>query len=192
LIFDEVMTGFRVHKGGAQTLYGIKPDLTTLGKVIGGGLPVGAYGGKKEIMQLVAPLGPMYQAGTLSGNPLAMSAGIAALDLIKAKDCWEEMEQAARRLESGISSAAQKAGIPIQQTRVGTMFTTFFSETKPVDWNTVRVADKTRFGKFFQKMLENGVYLAPSQFEAGFLSVLHDDGIIDATIEAATDAFHDL
>jgi glutamate-1-semialdehyde 2,1-aminomutase len=192
LIFDEVMTGFRVHKGGAQTLYGIKPDLTTLGKVIGGGLPVGAYGGKKEIMQMVAPLGPMYQAGTLSGNPLAMSAGIAALDLIRDAGCWEEMEQAAGRLEMGISSAAKRAGIPIQQTRVGTMFTTFFSETKPVDWNTVKVADKARFGKFFQRMLENGIYLAPSQFEAGFLSILHDETIIDATIEAATKAFLDL
>jgi glutamate-1-semialdehyde 2,1-aminomutase len=189
LIFDEVMTGFRVHKGGAQTLYGIQPDLTTLGKVIGGGLPVGAYGGKKEIMQLVAPLGPMYQAGTLSGNPLAMRAGIAALDIIQGTDCWEEMEQAAGRLEAGIASAAKKAGIPIQQTRVGTMFTTFFSETKPVDWNTVKVADKIRFGKFFQKMLENGVYLAPSQFEAGFLSIQHDEQIIDATIEAASEAF---
>jgi len=189
LIFDEVMTGFRVHKGGAQTLYGIQPDLTTLGKVIGGGLPVGAYGGKREIMGLVAPLGPMYQAGTLSGNPLAMSAGIAALDLIRGDDCWEEMEQAAGRLEAGISSAAEKTGIPIQQTRVGTMFTTFFSETKPVDWNTVKRADKVRFGKFFQKMLENGVYLAPSQFEAGFLSIQHDEAIIDATIEAAAEAF---
>lgn len=189
LVFDEVMTGFRVHKGGAQTLYNITPDLTTLGKVIGGGLPVGAYGGKKEIMQLVAPLGPMYQAGTLSGNPLAMCAGIAALNLIRSEDCWGEMEQAAGRLEAGISSAAAKAGIPIQQTRVGTMFTTFFSETKPVDWNTVKVADKARFGRFFQKMLENGVYLAPSQFEAGFLSILHDERIIEATIEAAAEAF---
>ena len=192
LIFDEVMTGFRVHKGGAQTLFGIKPDLTTLGKVIGGGLPVGAYGGKKEIMQMVAPLGPMYQAGTLSGNPLAMSAGIAALDLIRGNDCWEEMEQAAGRLEAGILSAANAAGVPIQQTRVGTMFTTFFSETRPIDWGTVKVADKVRFGKFFQRMLENGVYLAPSQFEAGFLSILHDDGIIDATLEAATEAFRAL
>ena len=192
LIFDEVMTGFRVHKGGAQTLYDIQPDLTTLGKVIGGGLPVGAYGGKREIMQMVAPLGPMYQAGTLSGNPLAMSAGVAALDLIRGEDCWEEMEQAAGRLEAGISFAAKKAGIPIQQTRVGTMFTTFFSETRPVDWNTVKVADKTRFGKFFQKMLENGVYLAPSQFEAGFLSILHDETIIDMTLEAVTQAFRTL
>jgi glutamate-1-semialdehyde 2,1-aminomutase len=143
-------------------------------------------------MQMVAPLGPMYQAGTLSGNPLAMSAGIAALDIIRSEDCWEEMEQAAGRLETGISSAAKETGIPIQQTRVGTMFTTFFSETRPVDWNTVKGADKVRFGKFFQKMLENGVYLAPSQFEAGFLSILHDEAIIDATMEAATKAFRTL
>ncbi len=157
LIFDEVMTGFRVHKGGAQTLYNVKPDLTALGKVIGGGLPVGAYGGRKEIMQLVAAAGPMYQAGTLSGNPLAMSAGLAALNLIRDDAPWEKMDQAAAALETGIASAAEHAGIPIQQTRVGTMFTTFFSETKPVDWNTVKVADKVSFGKFFQRMLENGV-----------------------------------
>jgi glutamate-1-semialdehyde 2,1-aminomutase len=185
LIFDEVMTGFRVHKGGAQTLYTIKPDLTTLGKVIGGGLPVGAYGGKREIMQMVAPAGAMYQAGTLSGNPLAMAAGLAALDLIRDDEVWRKLDQAAVRLEAGISAAAESAGVPIQQTRVGTMFTTFFSETKPVDWNSAKGADKVRFGKFFQKMLENGVYLAPSQFEAGFLSTMHDDKIIDATIHAA-------
>src|SRR5687768_2348096 len=136
LIFDEVMTGFRVHKGGAQALFNIKPDLTTLGKVIGGGLPVGAYGGKKEIMQLVAPAGPMYQAGTLSGNPLAISAGIAALSLIQDDECWMELEQVAAKLETGVLSAAQQSGISIQQTRVGTMFTMFFSETKPVNWNT--------------------------------------------------------
>jgi glutamate-1-semialdehyde 2,1-aminomutase len=189
LIFDEVMTGFRVHKGGAQTLYNIKPDLTTLGKVIGGGLPVGAYGGKREIMQLVAPAGPMYQAGTLAGNPLAMSAGIATLNLIRGDEVWRKLEQAGARLEAGIAAAAEHAGIPIQQTRVGTMFTTFFSETKPVDWNTVKVADKVRFGKFFQKMLANGVYLAPSQFEAGFLSILHTDEIVDRTLEAVTEAF---
>lgn len=189
LIFDEVMTGFRVHKGGAQTLYNIKPDLTTLGKVIGGGLPVGAYGGKKEIMQLVAPAGPMYQAGTLSGNPLAMSAGIAALSLIRDEECWMQMEESAAALEAGISSAAQHAGIPIQQTRVGTMFTTFFSETKPVGWNTVKAADRAQFGKFFQKMLENGVYLAPSQFEAGFLSIMHTDAIIEKTLHAVTEVF---
>ncbi len=189
LIFDEVMTGFRVHLGGAQTLYDIKPDLTTLGKVIGGGLPVGAYGGKKEIMQLVAPLGPMYQAGTLSGNPLAMSAGIAALSLIRGENVWRKLEQAAARLEAGVASAAEQVGIPIQQTRVGTMFTTFFSETKPVGWNTVKVADKVQFGKFFQKLLANGVYLAPSQFEAGFISTLHTDEIIDRTIEAVMESF---
>jgi glutamate-1-semialdehyde 2,1-aminomutase len=189
LIFDEVMTGFRVHKGGAQTLYNIQPDLTTLGKVIGGGLPVGAYGGKKEIMQLVAPAGPMYQAGTLSGNPLAMSAGIAMLSLIREEETWRKLEQAAVKLETGVLSAANHAGICIQQTRVGTMFTTFFSETTPVDWNTVKVADRAQFGKFFQKMLENGVYLAPSQFEAGFLSTMHTDEIIEKTIEAVTEAF---
>jgi glutamate-1-semialdehyde 2,1-aminomutase len=189
LIFDEVMTGFRVHKGGAQTLYNIQPDLTTLGKVIGGGLPVGAYGGKREIMQLVAPAGPMYQAGTLSGNPLAMSAGLAALELIRSEDCWESLDQAASQLEMGIASAAKQAGIPIQQTRVGTMFTTFFSETKPVDWNTVKVADKVSFGKFFQKMLESGVYLAPSQYEAGFLSILHSESIIEDTLTAVTEVF---
>ena len=189
LIFDEVMTGFRVHLGGAQSLYNIKPDLTTLGKVIGGGLPVGAYGGRKEIMQLVAPAGPMYQAGTLAGNPLAMSAGIAALSLLREEKCWEKLEQAAGRLEAGISSAAKNAGVPIQQTRVGTMFTTFFSETKPVDWNTVKVADKSCFAKFFQKMLEGGVYLAPSQFEAGFISTLHSSDVIDATIRVAEEAF---
>jgi glutamate-1-semialdehyde 2,1-aminomutase len=188
LIFDEVMTGFRVHRGGAQTLYNIKPDLTTLGKVIGGGLPVGAYGGKKEIMQMVAPLGPMYQAGTLSGNPLAMSAGIAALDLIWDEKVWAQMEKSASQLEAGISSAAKSAGVPIQQTRVGTMFTTFFSETKPIGWNTVKVADKARFGKFFMKMLENGIYLAPSQFEAGFISIMHDESVIAATVGAAEKA----
>ncbi|RIK50814.1 MAG: glutamate-1-semialdehyde-2,1-aminomutase [Chloroflexi bacterium] len=189
LIFDEVMTGFRVHKGGAQTLYNIKPDLTTLGKVIGGGLPVGAYGGKKEIMQMVAPLGPMYQAGTLSGNPLTMSAGIAALSLIRGEETWERLEQVACRLEAGIGEAAKRAGVPIQQARVGTMFTTFFSETKPVGWNTVKAADKVRFGKFFQKMLGSGVYLAPSQFEAGFISIMHTDKIIDKTIEAVMESF---
>jgi glutamate-1-semialdehyde 2,1-aminomutase len=189
LIFDEVMTGFRVHRGGAQTLYNIRPDLTTLGKVIGGGLPVGAYGGKTEIMQMVAPAGPMYQAGTLAGNPLAMSAGLATLDLIWEDRVWDEMEARGRQMDEGIASAANKAGVPIQQTRVGTMRTTFFSETQPSDWNTVKVADKARFAKFFQKMLENGVYLAPSQFEAGFLSILHDESVIAATLEAVEETF---
>jgi glutamate-1-semialdehyde 2,1-aminomutase len=189
LIFDEVMTGFRVHRGGAQALYNIKPDLTTLGKVIGGGLPVGAYGGKREIMQMVAPAGPMYQAGTLAGNPLAMSAGMATLDLIRAQKVWDEMERHGRELDAGIAAAAKKAGVPIQQTRIGTMRTTFFSETQPVNWSTVKQADKARFGKFFRKMLENGIYLAPSQFEAGFLSIVHDANVIELTIVAAEEAF---
>ena len=189
LIFDEVMTGFRVHRGGAQALYNIQPDLTALGKVIGGGVPVGAYGGKKEIMQMVAPSGPMYQAGTLAGNPLAMSAGIATLDLISDRKVWDEMEARGRQLDEGIDSAAKRAGVPIQQTRVGTMRTTFFSLTKPVDWNTVKLADKIQFGKFFQKMLENGVYLAPSQFEAGFLSMAHDENVIAATLVAVEETF---
>jgi glutamate-1-semialdehyde 2,1-aminomutase len=185
LIFDEVMTGFRVHRGGAQTLYNIKPDLTMLGKVIGGGLPVGAYGGRRDIMQLVAPAGPMYQAGTLSGNPLAMAAGIAALDLIKDEAVWDAMEARARHLEAGVASAAETAGVPIQQTRVGTMFATFFSETMPRDWPSVKKADAGRFAAYFQRMLRNGVYLAPSQFEAGFLSMMHDERVITATVEAA-------
>ena len=189
LIFDEVMTGFRVHPSGAQGLYNIEPDLTTLGKVIGGGLPVGAYGGKREIMQLVAPLGTMYQAGTLSGNPLAMSAGLATLTLIEQKSVWEEMEKRAQQLEVGIAQAAQKAGIAIRQTRVGSMFTTFFTDIEPRDWSTVKRANRERFASFFHKMLENGVYLAPSQFEAGFLSLLHDEVVIAATVEAAEKAF---
>jgi glutamate-1-semialdehyde 2,1-aminomutase len=189
LIFDEVMTGFRVHLSGAQALYGIVPDLTTLGKVIGGGLPVGAYGGKRKIMEMVAPVGPMYQAGTLSGNPLAMSAGIAALELLKAPGVWERLEKASADLTSGIGAAAQAAGIPIQQTRVGTMFTTFFSEVPPKDWSTVVQADKERYGQFFRGMLENGVYLAPSAFEAGFMSTVHTDADVEATGAAAEKAF---
>lgn len=189
LIFDEVMTGFRVDLGGAQALYDIVPDLTTLGKVIGGGLPVGAYGGKREIMELVAPVGPMYQAGTLSGNPLAMSAGIAALDLLKKPGTWERLEEASSALTSGIGAEAGAAGIPVQQTRVGTMFTTFFSEVYPVDWGTVKVADKERYGQFFRAMLESGVYLAPSAFEAGFMSTVHTDADIEASVAAAEGAF---
>jgi glutamate-1-semialdehyde 2,1-aminomutase len=189
LIFDEVMTGFRVHRGGAQALYNLEPDLTCLGKVIGGGLPVGAYGGKRQIMEMVAPAGPMYQAGTLAGNPLAMSAGLVTLDLIREDAVWEAMERRGQQLDAGIEAAVRKAGIPIQQKRVGTMRTTFFTETEPTDWKTVKLADKAQFGKFFQKMLERGVYLAPSQFEAGFLSILHDEEVIAATIAAAEDVF---
>jgi glutamate-1-semialdehyde 2,1-aminomutase len=189
LIFDEVMTGFRVHPGGAQALYNTVPDLTTLGKVIGGGLPVGAYGGKREIMELVAPVGPMYQAGTLSGNPLAMSAGIAALELLKEPGTWEKLERASANLMSGIDAAAESAGIPLQQTCVGTMFTNFFSEVPPKNWSTVAQGDKVRYGQFFRAMLENGVYLAPSAFEAGFMSTVHTEENIQATVTAAQKAF---
>ena len=192
LIFDEVMTGFRVHLNGAQALYNIVPDLTTLGKVIGGGLPVGAYGGKREIMELVAPVGPMYQAGTLSGNPLAMSAGIATLDLLKTPGTWEKLEKASADLMSGIDAAAKSAGIPIQQTRVGTMFTNFFSKVPPKNWSTVAQGDKVRYGQFFRTMLENGVYLAPSAFEAGFMSTVHTGNDIQATVAAAEKAFKSL
>ncbi len=192
LIFDEVMTGFRVHPGGAQALYNIVPDLTTLGKVIGGGLPVGAYGGVRGIMEMVAPSGPMYQAGTLSGNPLAMSAGIAALDVLKTPGTWERLEKASAGLMSGIEAAAKAAGIPLQQTRVGTMFTNLFSEVPPVNWSTVAQGDKVRYGQFFQAMLENGVYLAPSAFEAGFMSIAHSDADISATVAAAEKVFRAL
>ena len=174
LIFYEVMTGFRVHLGGAQTLYGIKPDLTTLGKVIGGGLPVGAYGGRREIMQMIAPSGPVYQAGTLSGNPLAMSAGIATLGLLS-DPAWAEMETRAARLADGMLAAARAAGVPLSGHRVGTMFSAFFTETTVRDWPTAKTSDTARFGQFFQGMLKRGVYLAPSQFEAGFLSTVHRD-----------------
>jgi glutamate-1-semialdehyde 2,1-aminomutase len=192
LIFDEVMTGFRVHSGGAQTLYDIQPDLTTLGKVIGGGLPVGAYGGRADIMRLIAPSGPVYQAGTLSGNPLAMTAGLITLRALQEPGVWQRLEQAAERLCLGIGQLAQATGIPVQQTRVGSMFSLFFTETPVVDWPTVKTCDTGRFGRFFQSMLENGVYLAPSQFEAGFISTAHTDEVIDATLAAAQVAFHSL
>ncbi len=189
LIFDEVMTGWRVHPGGAQALYGITPDLTTLGKVIGGGLPVGAYGGRREIMEMVAPVGPMYQAGTLSGNPLAMTAGIVTLKVLQREGVWERLEALTERLTAGIGAAAREAGVPIQQTRVGTMFATFFTETPVRDWDTVKTSDTGRFARFFRAMLERGVYLAPSQYEAGFMSLAHDEAVIDATVEAAREAF---
>jgi glutamate-1-semialdehyde 2,1-aminomutase len=192
LIFDEVMTGFRVHPGGAQALYGIHPDLTTLGKVIGGGLPVGAYGGKREIMQLVAPAGPMYQAGTLAGNPLAMTGGLATLRKLTQPGIYDRLFAQAARLEQGIARAAESAGVPIQQTRVGTMFTTFFSQTAPRDWPTVEKADKQRFAHFFQNMLSRGIYLAPSQFEAGFISTVHSSEVIDETITAAEQSMKNL
>jgi glutamate-1-semialdehyde 2,1-aminomutase len=189
LIFDEVMTGFRVHPGGAQTLYCIKPDVTALGKVIGGGLPVGAYGGRREIMEMVAPAGPMYQAGTLSGNPLAMAAGIATLSALKEPSAWEQLEAVAEAVASGLEAAARRAGLPARVTRAGTMFTTFFTDGPVTDWTTVSQADTGRFAAFHRAMLENGVYLPPSQFEACFLSLAHSAVEVGATLEAAARAF---
>ncbi len=192
LIFDEVMTGFRVHPGGAQALYGIQPDLTTLGKVIGGGLPVGAYGGRRDIMQLIAPSGSVYQAGTLSGNPLAMSAGIATLQALQDKPLWDRLLGAAEQLGTGLAAAADRAGIPIQQNRVGSMFSLFFSDAPVRDWATASHSDTERFARYFGSMLENGVYLAPSQFEAGFVSSEHSPEIIEQTILKADQAFQQL
>lgn len=189
LIFDEVMTGFRVHPGGAQMLYGIQPDLTCLGKVIGGGLPVGAYGGRRDVMQQVAPIGPMYQAGTLSGNPLAMTAGIATLQELQKSGVWEKMEMLGEKLVVGLSTAATEAGIPLVCSRVGTMFGFFFTDQPVTNWSTAKTADTARFAAFFRAMLERGVYLAPSQFEAGFLSAIHGTEEIEATMEAARQAF---
>ena len=192
LIFDEVMTGFRVALGGAQSLYGVRPDLTALGKVIGGGLPVGAYAGRQDIMRMVAPAGPMYQAGTLSGNPLAMTAGIETLKALREPGVFDDLVARTRRLCEGIGEAARVAGVPVYQTRVGTMFCTFFTERPVVDWSTARRSDTERFGRFFRSMLEGGIYLAPSQFEAGFMSTAHTDEVIDETLSAARLAFASL
>jgi glutamate-1-semialdehyde 2,1-aminomutase len=192
LIFDEVISGFRVAYGGAQALYGIKPDLTVLGKIIGGGLPVGAYGGRKEIMDLIAPLGPVYQAGTLSGNPLAVSAGIETLKQLKARGVYKKLEEKSAALAKGIGEAAKKAGVPLTQTRVGSILGAFFTSNPVVNWDTAKLSDTKRYGQFFHTMLEQGVYLAPSQFEAAFLSTAHSTRDIDHTIKAAAAAFKKL
>ncbi|HML39382.1 MAG TPA: glutamate-1-semialdehyde 2,1-aminomutase [Bellilinea sp.] len=192
LIFDEVMTGFRVHLGGAQALYGIQPDLTTLGKVIGGGLPVGAYGGRKDIMQMVAPSGPMYQAGTLSGNPLTMAAGIATLEELRNPEIWNNIAHTTTRLGNEVCAAAKDAGIKVVVQQVGTMFTTFFTDLPVKDWSSAKLADTSKYAEFFRLMLEEGVYLAPSQFEAGFLSSVHGNIEIEKSINAIKIAFHHL
>jgi len=189
LIFDEVMTGFRVHPGGAQTLFEIQPDLTTLGKVIGGGLPVGAYGGKREIMSMIAPVGPVYQAGTLSGNPLAMTAGIATLKVLGQPGVWQGLENTTQKLTCGIGKIANEAGIPIWQNSIGTMFATFFTENPVKGWPSAKLSDTEVFGKYFMGMLERGVYLAPSQFESGFMSTAHTDAEIQATLQAVEETF---
>lgn len=184
LIFDEVMTGFRVAPGGAQEYYGVMPDLTALGKVIGGGLPVGAYAGRREIMQTVAPAGPMYQAGTLSGNPLAMTAGLMTLRGIQEPGVFKAMVARATKLSQGIGAAATEIGLPVYQTQAGTMFCLFFSEQPVINWQTASQCDTDRFARFFQALLAEGVYIAPSQFEAGFFSTAHTDEIVETTLQA--------
>jgi glutamate-1-semialdehyde 2,1-aminomutase len=190
LIFDEVMTGFRLAFGGAQELYGIKPDLTTMGKIIGGGLPVGAYGGPSEIMDLIAPLGPVYQAGTLSGNPLAMAAGYATLNYLREhKDVYAKLDKLAAELVAGVAAAAKDASVTISHNRVGSMFTWFFTKGPVTDWESAEKCDTKAFGNFFRAMLENGIYLPPSQFEAAFLSATHTGQDVQQTIAAAKQAF---
>lgn len=189
LIFDEVMSGFRVAPGGAQERYGVRPDLTCLGKIIGGGLPVGAYGGRREIMEQVAPLGPVYQAGTLSGNPLAMSAGIATLERLKDPKVYERLETASATLCDGLLDAARAAKIPVQINRVGSQMTLFFAEQAVTSHATARLADTKRYATFFRAMLERGVYLPPSQFEAFFLSTAHTASDLQKTLAAAREAF---
>jgi glutamate-1-semialdehyde 2,1-aminomutase len=189
LIFDEVMTGFRVAPGGAQQLYGITPDLTTLGKIIGGGLPVGAYGGRKDIMEMVAPQGPMYQAGTLSGNPLAMAAGLETLSVIREDpDFYTRLEAKSARLAAGLKRVIDSLWLPLRQNRVGSMFTLFFTKQVVKDYASAVSADREKFGVFFREMLSRGITLAPSQFEAGFMSIAHSDEDIDRTVEAAREA----
>jgi glutamate-1-semialdehyde 2,1-aminomutase len=188
LIFDEVITGFRVAYGGAQQRYGVRPDLTCLGKIIGGGLPVGAYGGRRDLMSAVAPLGGVYQAGTLSGNPLAVAAGLAAVRALAQGDPYARLEALGARLEAGLRAAAQAAGVPLTVNRVGSMLTAFFSDGPVTDYASARRADRERYARFFHAMLERGVYLAPSQFEAAFVSLAHADADLDAAEAAARES----
>jgi glutamate-1-semialdehyde 2,1-aminomutase len=189
LLFDEVITGFRVAYGGAQELYGIKADLTCLGKIIGGGLPVGAYGGKEKIMERVAPLGGVYQAGTLSGNPLAMTAGIETLELLKSKKIYQDLERKTSYLTENISISAEEKGIPLSINYTKGMFTLFFAEGPVRDYRTAKMSDMNRFAKFFIEMMEQGIYLPPSQFEACFISLAHTQKDLDKTIQACDNAF---
>jgi glutamate-1-semialdehyde 2,1-aminomutase len=192
LIFDEVMTGFRVSYGGAQEFYGIKPDMTCLGKVIGGGLPVGAYGGKKEIMSMVAPEGPVYQAGTLSGNPLAMTAGIETIKVLSRKGVYDRLEQKASELEAALKDAAKTAKAVTRFYRAGTMFCTYFTDRDVVDYASAKTSDTSKFAKFFIGMLKRGINLAPSQFEAGFISLAHSTRDIEKTARAAYETFKEI
>ena len=189
LICDEVMSGFRSAQGGSQSLYDIDPDITCLGKVIGGGLPVAAYGGKREIMEMVAPAGPMYQAGTLSGNPLAMAAGIAALTYMEENKVCEKLESMTAILTGGLEKAAAEAGVPVQIHRLGSMFTVFFSDKPVTDYASAAACDLEAFKTYFHSMLEQGIYLPPSQFETNFISLAHSPEDIQKTIDAAKNAF---
>lgn len=188
LIFDEVITGFRVCYGGAQTTFGITPDLTTLGKIIGGGLPAAAYGGRRDLMDRVAPLGPVYQAGTLSGNPLAMSAGIATLDLLAAPGFYESLDARAKRLEDGIGAVLRETGAPAIAARAGSLLTLFFSRQPVQDYAGAKNCDTQRFAVFFRALLDRGIFIAPSQFEALFVSAAHSDADIDRTVAALRDS----
>jgi glutamate-1-semialdehyde 2,1-aminomutase len=192
LILDEVITGFRLAPGGAQQVYGVKPDLTCLGKILGGGLPVGAYGGRADLMDQVAPSGPVYQAGTLAGNPLAMAAGCAALDHLKRKGLYEKLESLAIRLQIGLARAAQAAGVMLTLNRAASMWTPFFCRGPVNDYAAARASDTTLFARFFHGMLERGVYLPPAQFEAAFVSDAHDEQLIDQTIAIAGDVLRSL
>jgi len=185
LIFDEVMTGFRIARGGAQEHYHITPDITTLGKIIGGGLPVGAYGGSRELMNNIAPAGSIYQAGTLSGNPLSMTAGLVTLRRLREPSVYEQLEESTKKLCEGLAVAAGEAGVKTVTNRVGSMWTGFFTGEPVVDWDTANKCDRQMYGKFFHAMLNEGVYLAPSQFEAAFVSLAHTDELIEQTIAAA-------
>ena len=189
LVFDEVMTGFRVAPGGAQQVYGVTPDLTTFGKIIGGGMPVGAYGGRREIMEQVAPAGPIYQAGTLSGNPVAMAAGLAMLDLIQTPGFYEQLDQRTRLLTDTLQAVADEAGVPLTINRVCGMFGLFFTSEKVETYAQATACDVATFKRFFHALLERGVYLAPSAFEAGFVSIAHTEQVVADTLDAARAAF---
>jgi glutamate-1-semialdehyde 2,1-aminomutase len=189
LIFDEVITGFRISYGGAQAEFGVFPDITVLGKIIGGGFPVGAYGGRREIMEMVAPSGPVYQAGTLSGNPVAMAAGLATLQELIKPGVYENLNTLSARLEKGLKNAAKEAGIPLTVNRAASMLTCFFTPGPVIDYQSAKQANTDLYARFFWAMLERGVYLPPSQFEAVFVSTAHTESDIDATVEAAREAF---
>jgi glutamate-1-semialdehyde 2,1-aminomutase len=189
LVFDEVMTGFRIAYGGAQSYFGVTPDVTTLGKVIGGGLPVGAYGGRRDIMEMVAPAGPMYQAGTLSGNPLAMTAGLKTMEILRRPDTYEKLDKLTERLINGILEAGKAAGHAVCGGHISGMFGFFFNEGPVYSFEDASKSDTEKFGRWHRAMLEKGIYLAPSQYEAGFMSLAHTEEDVDATIAAAKEVF---